>query len=289
MTAHAIWIFENAFMICALAMTILAQPAASSQLVASPETLVLAPRDKLAISVEQDPVPGPPLEVLVSPEHELEVPVSRCCDSTIKINVRGKKLPEAQTELKKKLEAEFYKTANVSLKLLEQGPRQRFIEPAPQQPVIEAVPQRRVTASAPEQRVVESAPPAPAVERAPQVIERATQVLKRDTEIIQRTPQRIERVPQERVGQVTLSGAVLGKIVRLEPGKPKTLREALSEAGPTEFARLSRVRVDRVDPATGETKKFLIDIEAIEKGDRSKDLQLLDGDRIMVPERWFNL
>jgi protein involved in polysaccharide export with SLBB domain len=182
----------------------------------APETHPLAPLDKLTVSIEQDPVPGRPVEVLVSSLYNLEIPVSRCCENTISINVKGKTLGEVQSELKTKLEQDFYKVASVSLKL-------------------------------------------------------------------------IDRDRNQRVGQVWLRGAVKGNIVQLEAGKRKTLWEALAQVGTTEFAKLSKVRVDRVDPVSGETKKIFVDIEAVDKGDRAKDLELQDGDRVTVAEKWFNI
>jgi protein involved in polysaccharide export with SLBB domain len=193
----------------------------SASLMADPqgptsEDYKLAPLDKLSISIEQDPVAGRPIEIGVSSLFNLDVPVSRCCETTISMNVRGKTLAEVQAELKSKLEQDYYKTASVQLKLVD---RERTV----------------------------------------------------------------------RVGQVWLRGAVRGNIVQLEAGKKKTLWEALTQVGTTEFAKLSKVRVDRVDPATGETKKIYVDIEAVDKGDRSKDIELQDGDRITVAEKWFNL
>lgn len=180
-----------------------------------PEAYQLAPLDKLTVSIEQDPVPGRPIEISVSSLFNLEVPVSRCCETTISMNVKGKTLADVQAELKTKLEQDFYKVANVQLKLVDR--------------------------------------------------ERTT-----------------------RLGQVWLRGAVKGNIVQIEAGKRKTLWEALTQVGTTEFAKLSKVRVDRVDPVTGETKKIFVDIEAVDKGERAKDLELQDGDRITVGEKWFN-
>jgi protein involved in polysaccharide export with SLBB domain len=196
--------------------TLCAASSMADQQAPTPEDYKLAPLDKLSISIEQDPVAGRPIEIGVSSLFNLDVPVSRCCETTISMNVRGKTLAEVQAELKSKLEQDYYKTANVQLKLVD---RERTV----------------------------------------------------------------------RVGQVWLRGAVRGNIVQLEAGKKKTLWEALTQVGTTEFAKLSKVRVDRVDPATGETKKIYVDIEAVDKGDRSKDIELQDGDRITVAEKWFNL
>ena len=180
-----------------------------------PAAYQLNPMDKLTVHVEQDPVPGRPVEVVVSSLFNLEIPVSRCCERTVSINVRGKTVAEVQAELKNKLEDQFYKTATVQLRL-------------------------------------------------------------------------IDRDLSRRVGQVWLRGAVRGNVVALEAGKRKTLWEVLTQVGTTEFARLSRVRVERVDPVTGETKAFFVNIEAVNKGDRSQDVELQDGDRITVSEKWFN-
>lgn len=175
----------------------------------------LNPLDKLTVSVEQDPVPGKPVEVSVSSLFNVEVPVSRCCEATLSINVRGKTLADVQTELKSKLEEKFYKNATVNLKL-------------------------------------------------------------------------VDRDLSRRIGQVWLRGAVRGNVAPLEAGKRKTLWEVLTQVGTTEFARMSKVRVDRLDQATGETKTFWVNIDAVNKGDRGQDLELQDGDRITVAEKWFN-
>jgi protein involved in polysaccharide export with SLBB domain len=199
---------------CATTLAALA-PASLGQ-AATREDYKLAPLDKLTVNIEQDPISGRPVEVGVSSLYNVDVPVSRCCETMISLNVKGKTMREVESELKTKLEQDYYTTANVQLRLVD---RERTI----------------------------------------------------------------------RVGQVWLRGAVRGNIVQLEAGKKKTVWEALTQVGTTEFARLSRVRVDRVDPATGETKKIFVDVEAVDKGDRSKDIELQDGDRITVTEKWFNL
>jgi protein involved in polysaccharide export with SLBB domain len=175
----------------------------------------LNPLDKLTVSVEQDPVPGKPVEIVVTSLHNIDVPVSRCCEATLSLNVRGKTLGEVQSELKTKLESQYYKNATVHLKL-------------------------------------------------------------------------VDRDLSRRVGQVWLRGAVRANVAPLEAGKRKTLWEVLTQVGTTEFARLSKVRVERMDQATGQTKAFFVNIEAVNKGDRNQDVELQDGDRITVSEKWFN-
>jgi protein involved in polysaccharide export with SLBB domain len=206
-----------ALVLLAASSPLIAQQAPEPVLAAAPaQEYHLSPLDKLTVSIEQDPIPGRAIEITVSSLYNLEVPVSRCCENAISINVRGKTLAEVESELKTKLEQDHYKKATIHLKL-------------------------------------------------------------------------IERDQNRRAGQIWLRGAVKGNIVQLESGKPKSLWEALTQVGTTEFARLSRVRVDRVDPATGEVQKIYVDIEAVNKGERAKDIQLQDGDRITVSEKWFNL
>ena len=175
----------------------------------------LNPLDKLTVLVEQDPVAGKPVEVSVSSLYHIEVPVSRCCETTVSLNVKDKTLREVQEELTSKLQERYYKVATVQMRL-------------------------------------------------------------------------VDRDLGRRVGQVWLRGAVRGNVVPLEAGKRKTLWEVLTQVGTTEFARLSKVRVERVDPATGQTKEIFVNIEAVNKGERDQDIELQDGDRITVSEKWFN-
>jgi protein involved in polysaccharide export with SLBB domain len=169
----------------------------------------LSPMDKLSVSISQDPVTGRPVEVSVSPLGDLTVPVSRCCEDSITVNVRGKTVEEAEKEIKQRLEADFYEKATVQLRVID---------------------------------------------------------------------------PTRRKGQALLRGAVRQSSVQLDPGKPKTLYEALTEAGTTDYANLKKVKLDRV----GSPIKYY-DMTAVEKGDRSKDVELQDGDRITVEESFFKL
>jgi protein involved in polysaccharide export with SLBB domain len=169
----------------------------------------LNPMDKLSISIAEDPVKGEPTEVSVSPLGELVVRVSRCCAGTeVVVYVLGKTLDQVQTELKEKLEAEFYQKATIEVRLKDQTRRK---------------------------------------------------------------------------GQVFLRGAVRANTVPIDPGKPLTLWEALNQAGTTEYANFRKIKLDRGGKITDH------DIEAVNKGDRSKDVELQDGDRITVPEKRFNL
>lgn len=168
----------------------------------------LNPMDKLSITIAQDPVAGKPAEITISPLGDLAVPVSRCCDDVVTVNVRGKTIEDVEKEIREKLEAEYYEKATVQLR------------------VIDATRRR---------------------------------------------------------GQVLLTGAVRASSVQLDPGRPKTLWEALTEAGVTEFANLKKVKIDRAGKGV-----TVHDVDAVKKGDRNKDVELQDGDRITVPEKAFN-
>lgn len=175
-------------------------------------TYQLSPMDKLSISIAQDPVAGRPVEVSVSPLGDLVVPVSRCCEESITVNVRGKTVEEAETEIKKRLEGEFYEKASVQLRVID---------------------------------------------------------------------------PTRRKGQVLIRGAVRSNLVQLDQGKPKTMWEALTEVGVTEYANLKKVKLDRSD-GKGKNSITYHDMDAVNKGDRSKDVELQDGDRITVAEKFWN-
>jgi len=55
--------------------------------------------------------------------------------------------------------------------------------------------------------------------------------------------------------------------------------------GFTQYAALDRTRVIRKE--RGESRTFFIQMSAIMKGDKSKDVQLLTNDVIYVPESFF--
>lgn len=90
-----------------------------------------------------------------------------------------------------------------------------------------------------------------------------------------------------RFGQALFMGAVRGP-VPLTPGENVTLAEAIVRLGYSEFANLKKVEVYRLDAKTKkEYPADVIDVDAILKGNRSKDIPLQDGDRIVVPEKKF--
>jgi protein involved in polysaccharide export with SLBB domain len=87
----------------------------------------------------------------------------------------------------------------------------------------------------------------------------------------------------KRKGQVLFKGQVRQNVLQLEPGKPKTLWEALTEVGTTDYANLKKVKLDRAGQAVK-----IYNVDAVGKGDRTKDVELQDGDRVTVEEKSFN-
>lgn len=84
---------------------------------------------------------------------------------------------------------------------------------------------------------------------------------------------------------------ILGRVkteglVEIPYGDKLTLSEAISKAAPTEFADLRKVRFTHKGP-DGKTVKSIIDVNAILKGS-AEDVQLEDGDTIIVPQKLFN-
>jgi protein involved in polysaccharide export with SLBB domain len=88
-----------------------------------------------------------------------------------------------------------------------------------------------------------------------------------------------------RVGKVLFYGAVRGNLLQLLPGETKTIFEGVYQVGVSEYANLKKVKLSRLNPRTGETDAWIINLDAIKKGARTHDVTLQDGDRIEVPER----
>jgi Spy/CpxP family protein refolding chaperone len=91
-------------------------------------------------------------------------------------------------------------------------------------------------------------------------------------------------------GKIMITGAVTNNIVLLllSPGEHKMLLETILQAGPTEFARLNKVRLFRLNPNSGKQDEIAVDVEAI-KQHPTQDIEVRDGDRIVIPKRLFNL
>jgi Spy/CpxP family protein refolding chaperone len=85
-------------------------------------------------------------------------------------------------------------------------------------------------------------------------------------------------------GRITITGPVRNNFVMLLPGEEKKLLETILQAGPSEMANLKKVKLMRVDSATGKTEVKVINVEAIKK-DPAKDVLMFDGDRLDLVEK----
>lgn len=90
----------------------------------------------------------------------------------------------------------------------------------------------------------------------------------------------------ERYGQVLFTGSIIKGLMKLNPGERKRLSEAIVEKGYTEYARLSKVKVLRIDPSAKKPKIIYVDVDSVlHKGRKDLDLILEDGDTVDVPEK----
>jgi len=92
------------------------------------------------------------------------------------------------------------------------------------------------------------------------------------------------------MGTYFVTGQVLKQGAQVIPrDREVTVAAAVLEAGGfADFADKRRVRLIR-PLASGETKRFTVDVKAVlERGDAKKDMLVQPGDYIVVPERLFN-
>ena len=95
---------------------------------------------------------------------------------------------------------------------------------------------------------------------------------------------RIKEQAQKR-GEILFTGQVRASVLPILPGESISLFEAMVKVGYTEFANLKKVRLHRVNPTTGKTETTIYDVDAMIKGDHSKDVHLQDGDHVEVKEK----
>ncbi|MCC7374063.1 MAG: hypothetical protein IT581_05375 [Verrucomicrobiales bacterium] len=90
-------------------------------------------------------------------------------------------------------------------------------------------------------------------------------------------------------GRVQFFGELRGTIPLAPDSPPLMLSDAVLQLGTPDFADLKRVKVHRVDPVTQQSKEITVDVRSILKdGQRDRDIVLLDGDRVEVPQKWIN-
>ena len=79
----------------------------------------LMPNDRLAFRIEEDPVKSSdPTAVTVTPLGEIHFQVTRGSDLSVVVNARGKTIAEVKSELKSRLDAEYYQNATIFLNVL---------------------------------------------------------------------------------------------------------------------------------------------------------------------------
>lgn len=87
-------------------------------------------------------------------------------------------------------------------------------------------------------------------------------------------------------GKVIIYGAVNATIPIREEQK-LTLSEIFAQlSSQTEFAKLTRVEVMRVDPANKQNTTIIKNVKKLLDGDLADDMELKDGDRIKVAEKF---
>ena len=98
-----------------------------------------------------------------------------------------------------------------------------------------------------------------------------------------RSPTEFEVIPQ-----VQIYGEMQGSIT-LRENEVKRVSDAILSLSRTPFADLRRVRLHRMNPASGKKETKIVNVDKIlREGDRSGDEILQDGDRIEVRPKAFN-
>ncbi len=93
---------------------------------------------------------------------------------------------------------------------------------------------------------------------------------------------------QEVAPQVQIYGEMQGVVI-LRENEVKRVSDAMLSLNRSPFADLRRVRLHRIDSATGKEEIKIINVDKIlREGDRAIDLVLQDGDRIEVRPKTFN-
>lgn len=95
-------------------------------------------------------------------------------------------------------------------------------------------------------------------------------------------------VNPENMAKVTVFGVTSGTI-SIREGEVKTLTDLVLQLGQLPRANLKKVEIRRLDPTTKRETVTEYDVRRLlERGDRSNDPVLQDGDRVKIPENTFN-
>lgn len=89
----------------------------------------------------------------------------------------------------------------------------------------------------------------------------------------------------DQAARVTFYGEMAG-VVTIAEGESLTISEAVLRVGRSEYADLKKVKIHRLDKATGKDVIFDVNVDKILKsGDRREDKVLQAGDRVEVKEK----
>lgn len=83
------------------------------------ETRELKPGDEFSFRVDEDPGKSPePMRVVATELGDAYFRVSRISDTSVAVNVRGKRLDDIRREVREKLEKDYYQKASITLNLV---------------------------------------------------------------------------------------------------------------------------------------------------------------------------
>jgi polysaccharide export outer membrane protein len=275
----------------------------------------------LSVPPPQDPVPlpklPPPAPLTLAPGDLLHITVFRQKDLELEVRVPeggeiaypligdvktgGRTSKEVEVDIKRRLEEKYLHRAGVTLTIKEYAPRMVYVLGGVQKPGnYEYAPNRRLTVL----QLVSTA--GGYTDRA---YKEFAQLLRRrengEREMIKFSIADVEKAVAK--GQVDAylevgpddllvipSAArviyVLGQVnmpknIDMPSDSKLTVSMAISQAGSwTKFAAIGRIQVLRSPPG-GEPRRFTVDLDAVVGGDLEKDLELLPGDVVWVPQR----
>jgi polysaccharide export outer membrane protein len=217
------------------------------------------------------------------------------------VKASGRTSKEVETEIKRRLEEKYLHKAGVTLTITQYAPRMVYVLGGVQKPGnYEFSPNRRLTIL----QLISTA--GGYTDRA---YKEFAQLVRRndrgERELIRFSINEVEKAVAK--GQVEAdlevgpddllvipsaarSVYVLGQVntprnIDMPTDSKMTVSMALSQAGSwTKFAATSRIMVLRQPPG-GEPRRFTVDLDAVVNGDLEKDLELMPGDVVWVPQR----
>lgn len=295
---------------CVLVALAVAVPSSEGQMILDPSNAPIVPADRIRITMEEDP------EVAyfgeVSAAGTIPVPYLG------EFAISGHTPSEAEEALARELEEDLYKAATVSVTVVKKALGRVYVYGAVKEPGVVEIPDvggltvlQLITRigglsrwAAPEDAFIMRR--ARAGEEGEQIdldLEEifATAIPNTGSDVMLQAND-IVCIPGTSGGlfdflsvdeaEIFVVGEVEGDevIVRFAPGERRTLFRALLKAGGlTKFARSKEVRIIRYDKQ-GNRSENVVDASAIvEEGYLEKDVEIKQGDMIIVPQKRFSL